>query len=221
MADHMTEPLPSGGKGGLHYQVEVQGMEGLLRRIPGTARRRQVAVDILKRLTLAVEGKARLGVRRRSGATQRSITSEVNAALLVGMVGTLSKVGRFLEGGTGLFGPLNHRIFPLHASHLAWPIGASGIGNERLDMGLVADVHAGSGGVIHATRKTLRLTGQHTAGHARSGNAQMAYVRSIAGMHKAPFFLPAWEAALPLVPIVMAEYSRLLFEPTIASEFVA
>lgn len=205
----MAETAPKG----LSYSVEVHGMDELLARIPGTVRRRQVATDILKRLTLAIEGKAKLGVSKRTGATQRSITSEVSATLLIGMVGTLSKVGRFLEEGTGLFGPLHHRIFPLHARSLAWPMGASGPGMQRTDMGLVSDVHTGSGGVFHATRKTLRLTGSHTAGHTKSGSAQWQHARSIAGMHKAPFFAPAWEAAMPLIPIVLAETSHHLFDP--------
>jgi hypothetical protein len=210
----MTEPQ---GKG-LHYSIEVQGMDGLLARIPNDAKRRQVAVNILRKLTLSIEGKAKVLVRKRTGNTARDISSAVDKALLIGIVGNVSKVGRFLEEGTGIFGPLNHRIFPLHARALAWPAGISGVGMERIDMGLVSAIHTGSGGTIHATRKTLRLTGQHTATYAKGGKAQMAFRRSIAGMHKAPFLHPAYDATLPLIPLVIEEQSKLLFEPGILSD---
>jgi hypothetical protein len=210
----MTEPQ---GKG-LHYSIEVQGMDGLLARIPNDAKRRQVAVNILRKLTLSIEGKAKVLVHKRTGNTARDISSAVDKALLIGMVGNVSKVGRFLEEGTGIFGPFNHRIFPLHARALAWPAGISGVGMERVDMGLV-EAHGMLGPAQFARAgRTLRRTGSHTSRYAKGGNAQMTYRRSIAGMRKAPFLHPAYDATLPLIPLVIEEQSKLLFEPGILAD---
>lgn len=197
---------------GVTYQVEVQGMEAVLARIPGEVKRRRVAARILRKITLAIEGQAKVNVRKRTGNTARDVHSEVNEELGIGYVGTTGKVGRFLEFGTGLFGPIPHRIFPKFAKALAWPMGASGPGMQRTDMGLTAFM---SGGVKYSAnvKKTLRLTGQHTAAHAASGSAAMQYARSIAGMHKQPFLMPAYDRVLPLIPVIIEAEAVALFTP--------
>lgn len=212
---------------GVTVNYEVQGIQELLARIPGEGQRNIVAYNLLRRVGMAIEAQAKLRIRTRTGDTRRRITSSGDRVTLTGFVGDFgpgvggkSGVALWLERGTGLFGPLNHRIFPTHARSLAWPVGASGVGKERADMGL--SPYANSGGLMRGiggavVKQTLRRTGSHTTAHTRSGSAQWAFRRSIAGMRPRPFFLPAYEATLPLVPLMLDEAARKVFDPTTGS----
>lgn len=210
----MTEPIEH-NVGGAHISYEVQGLDALLAKIPGEGRTRRVAYNVLRRIGMAIEGQAKLRIRSRTGATRRTITSTAEYATLTGFVGDFgpasarARVALYLEKGTGIYGPLARRIFPTHARALSWPIGASGAGFERADMGL----HMTSG--LHGptlARRTLRRTGSHTAAYERSGNASFAHARSIAGMRRQPFFIPAYVATLPMIPVILEEAGRAVFD---------
>src|SRR5438270_1497479 len=100
--------------------VQLTGLDALRRRIPDDARRRRVIVKALNHATMKLREEAMRRVPKRTGNTQRSITSELNEAALTGTVRVTSRVGLYLEKGTGLYGPMHHLIYPVNARALAW-----------------------------------------------------------------------------------------------------
>jgi hypothetical protein len=192
MADELDASTAEAG--GVTVTFAVSGIDELLARIPGDARRTAVASNALRRITLAIEAAAKAKVRKRTGNTARSITSSVNRALLMGSVGDFgplaggsARTGLWLERGTGAFGPLGKRIFPLHAKVMRWPAGQTGPGG------------------------TLALSGRHTTAATRSGAAQWAVARSIAGMRAQPWLMPAYETVLPTIPAILGLADNELF----------
>lgn len=106
--------------------VEITG-PGLPPAAALLERHMAIATATMQEAVLATERewKHRAERSRRTGTYLRSITSLVQreGMRVVGQVGTNLPYARFLEVGTGLYGPRNQRIVPRHARALRWPAG--------------------------------------------------------------------------------------------------
>lgn len=100
--------------------VAITGLEGIAATGEMSEAERAVIYNMITKMTLAVQALAMTKIRRKTGATQRSIQHDSDPVLLEGHVGSMSKVGLFLEKGTGMFGPMGRRITPKSAAVMAW-----------------------------------------------------------------------------------------------------
>jgi hypothetical protein len=125
------------------------------------------------------EWKHRSARARRTGTYLRSITHRVTIAgdMVVGHVGSAVPQARWLEEGTGLYGPRHQWIVPRRAKALRFPAGG-GMG------------HAGEG---------FRLTGQQRSGAAGAG-ARWVYARRVRGIRPRRY---AHDAAFVVQPRVL------------------
>lgn len=108
--------LMAGGE----LSVMITGLEGIAVKGEMSVAERAVIYKMITKMTLAVRSLAMTKIPRKTGATQRSIQSDSDPVLLEGHVGSMSKVGLYLEKGTGVHGPTGQRITPHTASMLAW-----------------------------------------------------------------------------------------------------
>ncbi|HLY81642.1 MAG TPA: hypothetical protein VKQ71_01595 [Acidimicrobiales bacterium] len=183
-----TETAPSSAS----FSVTLEGLDDALAQIPNVDRRNQLMRYAVTKIAAKVQSLAMHRIAVRTGTTRRTIrmTVEGAGAGIAARVGILeataqSRVGLYLEKGTGIYGPKGQRIYPTHARALRWPVGAKG---------------------------EVRLTGTHTSAHARSGKAEFAFARSIRGMRAQPFLQPAIdEAQATYWPEVLREVRELAF----------
>lgn len=135
------------------------------------------------------EWKHRAERSRRTGTYLRSITHLVRrtGTSIIGEVGTNLPYARYLEEGTGLYGPRNRRIVPLHARALRWPAGGGQTFNPTT---------GAYSGYVNAPG--FRASGQQRAG-AAGGAASFVFARSVRGIMPRRF---ARDAALVVRPRV-------------------
>lgn len=127
---------------------------------------------------------------RRTGTYLRSITHRVvrHGLQVVGQVGSNVPQARYLEEGTGLYGPRNQRIVPRHARALRFPRG----GGQTFSPGTGA--YTG-----FANAPGFRQTGQQRQGAAGRA-ASWVFVRSVRGIRPRRY---AHDAALVVHPQVV------------------
>jgi hypothetical protein len=101
-------------------------------KLPSGPKTHGVIVRGLRRAGLELQREAMRRVPRRTGNTQRSITSTVDDADLSAVVRVGSRVGAYLEMGTGIYGPKQRRIYPRHARVLRFPVGAVSLSGRPL-----------------------------------------------------------------------------------------
>lgn len=110
------------------------------------------------------------GSYKRTGTLGRSITigepqiSQAGGAWVE--VGTNLKYARYVEEGTGLYGPKGSRIYPKGGKVLAWPVTGASTGGKLIAMGLARR----KGKVVNSPAK----------------NVSMIFARSTKGM-------PGWQ----------------------------
>lgn len=126
----MADDIASAGKPELG--VTITGLDGVLAKADVSAEGRAILYSMITKMTLAIRALAMQKIRQRSRATMRSIQSDSDPVLLEGHVGAISKVGLFLEKGTGIYGPLGRRIVPKSASVMRWPGGATALSGRAL-----------------------------------------------------------------------------------------
>lgn len=100
------------------------------------------------------------GTPRKTAATQRSIHAASVTEGSAKIEG--SRVLRWIDQGTGLYGPKHHKIVPVHARALSWTGGTFGPGGN------------------------LRLSGRKRSGKAGAGASRIT-VASTKGMRARPF----------------------------------
>lgn len=174
------------------FSITLEGLDAALAQIPNVDRRNKLMRYAITKVATKVQSLAMHKIKARTGTTRRTIRMDVRDAVggISGRVGILeataqSRVALYLERGTGIYGPKGQRIYPTHAKFLRWPAGGKG---------------------------EVRLTGTHTTAHAKSGNAQFSFARSIAGMRAQPFMQPAIEEAEATYwPEVLREVRELAF----------
>lgn len=172
----------------MRFEAAVPDLGALIDRLPDQARRHRVAMAVLTRLAVMVEGEAKRRAPRRTGTLSREILHHADDQAGEVTILADTRYAEFVERGTGMFGPYHRRIYPLRARALRWPVGAGGPGGSE-----------------------LRLTGTHRSATVRSGAAQWAFARSTAGAKPRPFFRPAWEAVRLQVPAVIRKAESQLF----------
>lgn len=114
----------------------------------------------MKRATAFTIGQMRRNIPRKTSTTSRSLQPRIISETRAEIIG--SPVAVYLDTGTGLYGPLHHRITPLAAKALAFHVGTFGKGGS------------------------LRLSGKPRVGAAGLG-ASLVIVRSTAGMKARPY----------------------------------
>ncbi len=87
---------------------------------------------------------------------------------------------RYVEFGTGLFGPLHRRIRPVHAKALAWESGSATVRVQPLGAGLRMRQNPKTGKVTYSLPKKIRMVFH-----------QMTIMRSTKGMEAQEFLGPA------------------------------
>lgn len=113
-------------------QVRVVGIERAVRHIPDKMARDLAAKSILAKVGTIVQGQMKMRIPKRSGATGDSIRVEPTRLGAYSVkVGTKSPVARWLEEGTGIYGPLGHRIFPISHTCMRWPMNRTLGGRAR------------------------------------------------------------------------------------------
>ena len=141
----------------------VQGMDALVHRLNAIGDTRA----ILHALQLSVVHEAQALVPRKTGHLFRTIQPGFLARAEASVVVT-APYARWVEEGTGLYGPRKKRIVPTHAKALAWKTGGP---------------------------SKLRLSGRSrvVGGQALAG---MAFARSTKGMQARPYLLPGAKRAI-------------------------
>jgi hypothetical protein len=127
------------------------------------------------------EWKRRAARARRTGTMLRSITHrvQVHGHRIEAWTGTNLPYARYLEEGTGLYGPRHRWIVPVRAKALRFTPG-----------------HAVGG-------RNFRLTGAARSGREAAAGAQMVYATRVRGIRPRRF---ARDAALVVTPRVHAEF---------------
>ena len=105
---------------------------------------------------------------RRTGATGASLA--VQSVTPTSAAIYSNKVAKFLDQGTGLYGPAHRKITPKQAKVLAWRTGGGSV---------------------------LRATGAARKGRAGAG-AGWAFARSVRGVKPHPFIVPGAERAIAM-----------------------
>ncbi len=113
----------------------------------------------------------------RTGHLRRSIAFHVEGRedMIVGMLGTTLSYAPFLEYGTGLYGPLNHWIYPTHAKALRWPAGGS------------ASLFRGGSRTSGSAGPGFTLAGRQRSG-AAGANAGFIFAKRVRGIRPRRFF---------------------------------
>lgn len=161
------------------------------------ARHKAIAVHAMNDAVLMTERtwKARAQRSRRTGHYLRSITHLVTPTQthVLGVVGTNVEYARWLEEGTGLYGPRNQWIYPKHAQALRWPAGGGHTFNPSTGQ------YTG-----FANAPGFRLTGQQRQGAAGAG-ARYSYARRVRGIVPRRF---ARDAATISAPHVVLRFRQ-------------
>ena len=155
----------------------VQGMDALIHRLNAIGDTRA----ILHALQLSVVHEAQALVPRKTGHLFRTIQPGFLARTEASVVVT-APYGRWVEEGTGLYGPRKRRIVPTHAKALAWKTGGP---------------------------SKLRLSGRSRVVGGKS-LAGMAFARSTKGMQARPYLLPGAKRAVSksgLANVVIKEWN--------------
>lgn len=114
----------------------------------------------MQRVALRTQAALQLRVPRKTGFTGRTIKVGAVTPTSAEVIGSI--VVKWIDEGTGLYGPLHHRICPRSKKALSWTAGTFG------------------------PRGSLRLSGRRRKGKAGLGASRVT-VRSIAGMKARPF----------------------------------
>ena len=133
--------------------AKVVGLTGVEKRLHAIGSES----GVIKRVAAFTIGQMRRNIPRKTSMTSRSLQSRIISETRAEIIG--SPVAVYLDTGTGLYGPLHHRITPKAARALAFHVGSAA---------------------------SLRLSGKPRVGAAGLG-AQLVVVRSIAGMKARPY----------------------------------
>lgn len=179
MGTHISGPVPPS-----HAQL----MERV--RAIGTQAMQQAVLETER------EWKLRAERSRRTGTYMRSITSRVVQVAngVRGYVGSAVPQARWLEQGTGLYGPEHHWIVPKQASVLRFPAGGGG-----------SHGFSATGAPTGFTPSAgFRATGQQRQG-AAGGAASFVFAKRVRGIRPRRF---AHDAAFVVRPKVLLTFKR-------------
>lgn len=171
---------------GISETVEVTGYPELRARIPSEAKIRKVVTWIMNSYAAALQREMRSRIPKRTSHTAQTIEVHTDFGKMELTVGSADPVVRWLEQGTGIYGPQHQRIFPVNAQVLAWPGGTFG------------------------TSGSLRLTGSIRAGAAGAG-AAMQFRQSIAGMKGTDFIMKSIDATEPFLKTLLDRSRAMVF----------
>jgi len=156
----------------------VEGMDALLRRMKAIGEPKPV----LRALQLSVIHEAQALAPHKTGNLQRSMFPPGELTNKYAIVVVRAKYGRFIEEGTGLFGPKKHRIVPKTKKALHW----TGGGPSK-----------------------VRLSGRSRVVKGKS-LGEGIFATSTKGAKAQPFFKPGYKKAVEksgLADIVIAEWN--------------
>jgi hypothetical protein len=173
---------------GLSATVTIEGLSELRQRLPDEARTRRLCAWIAQSYGNRLLKEIVDRVPRRTSNTAHTVkVTPSGADGLEVTVGSESPVFRWLEEGTGIYGPMGQRIYPKNARVLAWPTGTFG------------------------PEGSLRLTGRPREGAAGAGSG-MAFATSIAGMQAHHFIATAMDAAQSYLGDLLSRAAQLAFD---------